>query len=115
MRCACKDQMRFKRHELRCPMACEEPLGAMAQGQMHHRRGYPLAGCSPAEPASVSPGGKDVSQARSANKSNQRRCHGHDSRTGCSDGSLVFCLDNGVHFTLCEVGVAKDHAKLPAG
>src|SRR5947208_3237806 len=26
-------------------------------------------------------------------------CHGHEGRTRCSEGSLVFCLDNGVHFT----------------
>jgi len=25
-------------------------------------------------------------------------CHGQEGRTGCSEGSLDFCLDNGVHF-----------------
>src|SRR5262249_25453702 len=24
--------------------------------------------------------------------------HGHEGRAGCSEGFLVFCLDNGVHF-----------------
>src|SRR5579863_3059995 len=61
------------------------------------RPGYPLVGCSPAEPTSVSPGVRGVSQLSSVNKSNQRKCHGHEGRTGCSEGSLDFCLDNGVH------------------
>jgi hypothetical protein len=39
-------------------------------------------------------------QEQAARRCNQWRCHGHDGRTRCSDGSLVFCLDKGVHFTL---------------
>src|SRR5437588_6055168 len=37
----------------------------------HRRPGYPLAGCSPAEPTSVSPGDVDVPQGPPAHKSKQ--------------------------------------------
>ena len=35
----------------------------------HHRPGYPLLGCVPAEPNSVSPGGDTVIGTQSGNKS----------------------------------------------
>ncbi len=38
---------------------------------VHLRPGYPLAGCSPAEPASVSPGVKAIPEARCGSKINQ--------------------------------------------
>src|SRR3954468_2908216 len=37
-------------------------------------------------------------QEQAARRGIQRTCHGHDGRTNCSEGSLVFCLDNGVHY-----------------
>src|SRR3954451_18020263 len=36
----------------------------------HHRPGYPLSGCVPAEPDSVSPGGPTVTSTPATNKSN---------------------------------------------
>jgi len=38
---------------------------------VHRRPSYPLAGCSPAEPASVSPGAKAIHQGGGRSKSNQ--------------------------------------------
>jgi hypothetical protein len=66
--------MAFFQAWLRCPKGEKQPLGRQgrprgADGLSAHRRpGYPLAGCSPAEPASVSPGGKAVPQRAPANK-----------------------------------------------
>jgi len=37
-------------------------------------------------------------QEQGAEHGNQQKCHGHEGRTECSEGTLVFCLDNGVHF-----------------
>ena len=76
------------------------------QGLSAHRRpGYALVGCAPAEPTSVSPGPVPVSQGPTACKSKSpapqaTRCHGQEDRTKCSEGSLGFCPNNGVHLNL---------------
>src|SRR5271154_3909119 len=68
-------------------------------------RVIPWSGCVPAEPASVSPGQVDVSQAlayrqeQASRPVEQHKGRGQEGRTGCSEETLVFCLDNGVHYT----------------
>ena len=42
-------------------------------------------------------------QEQAAQQDNQQTCHGHEGWTGCSEGSLVFCLYNGVHLTIRRV------------
>src|SRR5215211_1436459 len=90
------------------PEAGDASLGAKMAFRRTVGRVIPWSGCVPAEPASVSPGGLDVPHARPAYKSkqaqrsrsDQRMCLGHEGRTGCSEGMLVFCLDNGVHYSV---------------
>ena len=41
---------------------------------VHRRPGYPLVGCAPAEPTSVSPGGEGIAKARLPSKSKTGRC-----------------------------------------
>src|ERR1700748_2938358 len=54
---------------------CRSGIVGGGRLQMHRwrtrRPGYPLAGCSPAEPASVSPGDRDVPEEGPASKSNR--------------------------------------------
>jgi len=38
-------------------------------------------------------------QEQAAQQGIQRKCHAQEGLTECSEGSLVFCLDNGVHYT----------------
>ena len=51
-----------------------EPSGASEAPSAHRRPGYPLSGCVPAEPDSVSPGRGTVISRRSEIKSKRRRC-----------------------------------------
>src|SRR5262245_40148862 len=63
-----KVKVDFLRHELRCPKGGKQPRGQGCQPRgedglsAHRRPGYPLSGCVPAEPDSVSPGGKTIRQ-----------------------------------------------------
>ena len=65
--------VRFARHELRCPKGDQprdqgEWPGVKECLSAHRRPGYPSAGCSPAEPASVWPGGAKIPRKAAPNK-----------------------------------------------
>src|SRR5438094_643171 len=82
----------------------ESPLGWWPRGaapSARRRPGYPLVGCTPAEPASVSPGNVRLSQ-EPAGSQGQRSQHvgsGQDGPTRSSEGFPFFGLDNGVHLS----------------
>lgn len=104
-------EVRFRRHNSGVRWQGNPP-GRVAQGaatpSARRRPGYPLAGCSPAEPASVSPGRFRLSQ-RSARLQEQERRRA-DQRIGSvpggpdssSKGLRFFGLDNGVHRKLVD-------------
>src|ERR1051326_119780 len=83
----------------------ESPRAAGPEGlalSARRRPGYPLAGCAPAEPASVSPGTFTV--RRSGHKHKVSGQGGSDKNS--SEGTPFFGLDNGVHLTRL-VGAAR--------
>ena len=84
-------------------MGRKGPLDVVVQGawrpSARRRPDYPLGSCSPAELTAVSPGARDVPEPRPADKSNQPKCHGQEGRVRCSEGTLDFCLNNGVHLS----------------
>jgi reverse transcriptase-like protein len=51
-------------------------------------------------------------QEQAARRVNPWMCHGHEGRTRCSEGSLVFCLDKGVHFTLTWISMSPQLRKV---
>src|SRR5215472_8729560 len=52
----------------------------------------------PARTMYCNPGQQTRASRPAVRSAKQRRCHGHEDQTGCSEGSLDFCLDNRVHF-----------------
>jgi hypothetical protein len=46
---------------------------------------------------------KPGSHAR-ASRAGQQKCRGHEDPMECSEGLLVFCLDNGFHFRDADYG-----------
>jgi len=73
--------MRFLRHSSGGRWQGRRPPGRRGPGGMalsaRRRPGYPLVGCAPAEPASVSPGWKKLPQG--PDKSNRKQDWGRDS------------------------------------
>ncbi len=142
VRFAGKDRWRFSRHNSGCPMVqekCRPPVhrwerdkskcrteivggGRLPMHRWRTRRpGYPLVGCSPAEPTSVSPGGRRIPLRRQPCKvkDDQRGTvtasglsEGHHSLeraawtapwkvlsgSACRDGSLPCCSTDRVPF-----------------
>jgi hypothetical protein len=61
------------------------------------RPGYPLVGCSPAEPTSVSPG-ETNGIATASRTQEQGKVAGQEGQRKCSEEMPDFCPKNGVHF-----------------
>jgi len=67
---------------------------------VHRRPDYPLVGCAPAEPTSVSPaGGEYRERSERARATGQHVVRLTKTGPGSSEGSPFFGLDNGVHLT----------------
>jgi len=80
----------------------KSPRGGWPRGgapSARRRPGYPLVGCTPAEPTSVWPGMFKVSRRARGSQEQppQPRCSGQDGSTRSSEGFPFFGLDNGVH------------------
>jgi len=52
---------------------------------------------------------------RASRQGKQRRCRGHEDPTGCSEGSPVFGLDNGVHYSCWQVASWSTKSPRAAG
>src|SRR5271168_836943 len=79
--------------------------GAMKGLSAHPRPGYPLVGLRPRRARlrftrqKGCIGSLVCTQEQASRPGEQQECRGQDGPTECSEETLVFCLDNGVHYT----------------